>query len=160
MDSLTISYKKKIASILIVLLAFLPNHNTQAQENGIPSLILRRNSINMYVGVWDYNLNYERNIFQRPKSYTNIRIGFGKDESYLDGYYFIPSLVHLFGRKNSHLEIDLGCKVLTSPVTADGTSFLPDVFVGYRHEKPAGRFMFRAGINPTTIYNVGIGVKF
>lgn len=144
----------------IIITLFLITH-IYAQENNNPSLTLRcRNSINVFIGFGDYNINYERNIFQRPKSYTNLKIGFGKDESYMQGYYISPALVHLLGRKNSHLELDLGLKALIGPLAEDGTPFLPVIFAGYRYEKPAGNFIFRVGFEVFTAYNIGIGVKF
>lgn len=61
----------------------------------------------------DANLNYERNILQLPKSYTNIRLGIGRanfSEFRTLAFYLNPSLVHLIGKRNSHLELNLGFK--------------------------------------------------
>jgi hypothetical protein len=153
--------KKAILSVPFLIVTLLFSTHIIAQEISNPSLqLVNRNSINVFAGFGDYNINYERNILQRPKSYTNLRIGFGKDESYLQGYYISPALVHLLGRKNSHLELDLGLKALIGPLADNGTSFLPVIFAGYRYEKPAGHFIFRVGFEVFTAYNIGIGVKF
>lgn len=152
--------KKDEQNFLFIYIMFFTCIYSYAQENGNPSLKSRSNSINIYVGVVEYNINYERNIFQRPKSYTNIRIGIGGDESYMDGYYINPTLVHLIGKKNSHLELDLGLKVEIGPHTEGTSTVLPDIYAGYRYEKTEGRFVFRVGLNAITVYNLGIGVKF
>ena len=130
-----------------------------AQENGNSSVKLLRNNININISLFEYNINYERNILQRPKSYTNLRIGFGVFYlSSMKGYHFNPSWVNLIGNKNNHLELDLGFKYVVEEGYAD--SFLPDIFAGYRYEKPFGRLIFRMGINLYTLYNIGIGIRF
>jgi len=39
-------------------------------------------------------------------------------------------------------------------------SFLPDIYAGYRYEKPNGILIFRIGVNLYSLYNIGIGFKF
>lgn len=152
--------KETILQILFIHTIFFSFIYTYAQGKSNPSIKLHRNSINTYASLGDYNINYERNILQRPKSYSNLRMGFGKDQSYLIGYYINPCLAHLIGKMNSHLELNLGVKILVGPQAIDASAFLPEIYAGYRYEKPEGRFIFRAGFNLATFYSIGIGVKF
>jgi len=80
-----------------------------------------------------------------------------------EGYYVNPSVVNVFGAGNSHLEIDVGLKIMVTN-SIDNPSFsesvIPDLFMGYRYEKPSGDFVFRVGNNYPTFINIGIGCKF
>jgi hypothetical protein len=52
--------------------------------------------------------------------------------------------------------------MFTNSITNPGffETFIPDIFAGYRYEKPSGSFIFRAGNNYPTLINVGLGCKF
>lgn len=156
--------KRTIAIILIIFITSILGFYIHAQEKQNPSLKLRRNSLNIYFGLFDeFNINYERNIRQGATSLTNLRMGFG-NASFItagDGIYINSSLVHLIGKKNSHLELNMGFKyIVNNPHPSLSLVLVPDFFVGYRYEKPYGRFIFRIGLNYPTIINPGIGFKF
>lgn len=152
-------------SILIIFITFSIIPNIQAQENDPRSVKPLRNNLNLYFGFYvESNLNYERNFREGKSSYTNIRVGIGKANfrsfrAYAP--YLNSSLVHLTGKNNSHFEINLGFKypLGEAPETIEKV-FIPDLFAGYRYEKPRGHFIFRAGINYPTVVNLGIGIKF
>jgi hypothetical protein len=153
-----------IASIIFVVSFFCVQiHADDVDEQ---SGKLKKNSINLYVGsvYMDVNLNYERNIFQLPKSYTNIRMGIGRanfSEFRVLAYYLNPSIVHLIGRKNLHLELNLGFKYPISELPETISRVLvPDLFAGLRYEKPDGWFIFRMGINYPSVFDIGMGLKF
>jgi hypothetical protein len=132
---------------------------TLSQENVNSSEKLPINNINANISLADYNINYERKIFELPKSFTNLRIGFGIINSSFDGgYYYNSSLVHLLGKMNSHLELNLGLKYAVQKGFSN--SFWPDIYAGYRYEKPSGLLIFRIGVNLYSLYNIGIGIKF
>ena len=151
--------KKITASVLITIASIFLSVCTHSQESVYPSEKLPGNNINAYISLFEYNINYERKIFQLPKSFTNLRIGFGIiNSSYDGGYYYNSSIVHLFGKKNSHLELNLGLKYAVQKGFSN--SFWPDIYAGYRYEKPSGLLMFRIGVNLYTLYNIGIGIKF
>jgi len=64
--------------IIMFLLTHVNQSNLYSQEisfdnkqNGL------RNNLNFYVGVWDFNVNYEHLLVAKPKSFTNIRLGLG-----------------------------------------------------------------------------------
>lgn len=152
-------------SVLITSLTFLCCICIEAQEIGKPSSAEHPNVINGYVGLFEFNFNYERNISPRPNSFTSLRMGLGKGMFLTagEGVYVNPSVVNVIGAGNSHLEIDVGCKIMvTNSIENPGfsKSVIPDIFIGYRYEKPSGDFVFRVGNNYPTLFNIGIGAKF
>lgn len=125
----------------------------------------KQNNINGYVGIFDLNLNYERTIAQRSQSMSSLRLGFGYAMFFVagEGYYINGAFVQLFGKNNSHLEVNGGVKfMLTNSIDdpAFSDQLLPDIFFGYRYEKPEGGFIFRFGLNYPTLINMGVGYKF
>jgi hypothetical protein len=151
--------QKTVLSLLIYLISVLLCISVSAQENGNNSGKILKNNVNVYVSLFEYNINYERNIMQRRNSYTNLRAGFGLAAfNSWEGYYYNAALVHLIGKKNSHFELNLGLKYVLEEGTAN--SLMPDLFAGYRYEKPSGGLILRAGIDLFTLWNIGIGFKF
>jgi hypothetical protein len=161
----SVAMKKISASVIITLITVFVCVKTNGQKEGGLSPEFRRNSINGYIGFAEYNINYERSIFQHPKSYTNLRMGFGYGAFITagEGLYLNPAIVHLIGKKCSFLELDLGFKYM---VQYDGLDpdyskfFISDLFAGYRYERPDGKRIFRVGLNWPTLVNIGIGFKF
>jgi len=156
--------QKITAGVPVIFLIFFFSY-LKAQEIKNPASEIHRNSLNTYIGLFEYNFNYERNLSHRSKSYTNVRMGFGKGMFIVagEGIYLNPSMIEFFGKGNSHLELDLGFKyMVTNSITNPSffETFIPDIFAGYRYEKPSGSFIFRAGNNYPTLVNVGIGYKF
>jgi hypothetical protein len=154
------SAMKKMAAItLLFFISFFISCAINAQETTSAVKKLPRNNINTYVSFGEFNINYERNLILRPKSLTNIRMGFAIPTfNFFEGYYLNPSLVQLLGKKNSHLELNLGIKVII--YNGHYNDFIPDAYVGYRYEKPGGGFIFRLGFNVYTAFTVGLGYKF
>jgi hypothetical protein len=151
--------KRITACVLITFSSIFLSVCIHSQENANPSKKLPVNNINTYISLVEYNINYERKIFQLHKSFTNLRIGFGIINSSFDGgYYYNSSIVHLFGKKNSHLELNLGLKYAVQKGLSN--SFWPDIYAGYRYEKPSGILIFRIGVNLYSLYTIGIGIKF
>ena len=150
--------KKFLAFYLFMSLIFCQINMAQDVKSNTTKI--KRNYLNFYLGFIEWNLNYEINILQLQKSYSNIRFGVGSwgliEES---GYYLNPSVVHIFGKNNSHLELNLGIKIFFYEEYMD-SNILSDIFVGYRFEKPNGRFVFRTGLNYPTVINLGFGFKF
>jgi hypothetical protein len=160
-----VSMKKIPASFVITFIAIFICLENNGQEKDGQSPKFRSNSINGYIGFAEYNINYERNISQRQKSYTNIRLGFGLGAFVTagEGIYLNPALVHLIGKKYSFLELDLGFKYIIHYEGLDpeySEYFIPDIFAGYRYERADGKRIFRVGFNWPTIVNIGIGFKF
>lgn len=150
------------ASLVVILLILNLNGNGQSVDS--PSK-QARNNINAYLGVFDANINYERNIIQRSKSYSSLRAGFGYAMLWTagEGNYINAAFIHLMGERNSHLEIDLGLKYMVTNSIENpdfSETVIPDIFVGYRYEKPSGGFVLRFGLNYPTVINLGLGFKF
>jgi hypothetical protein len=156
--------KKISVSFFLTLITFHLSICIYSQENDNKSSEFSRNSINGYIGLVDYNINFERNIIQLPESYSNLRIGVGLGAFVTagEGIYLNPSFVHLIGKRRSHLELDLGFKYIVSYLGLDpkySKFFIPDFFAGYRYEQRDGGIIFRLGLNWPTLINIGIGVK-
>jgi hypothetical protein len=152
--------KKTFTLIIFLYLAFFQMSKTMGIERTKEDS--KKNYLSIYFGIFEWNLNYEGNILQFQKSYSNIRCGFGYwgliEEA---GNYLNPSFVHVIGKKNSHLEVDIGVKIFVIKSSNFAKpSNMPDLFLGYRFEKPDGKFLFRAGINYPTVLNLGFGYKF
>ena len=165
-EFLIINSKKIVLIVTIILGVSFCCVQIHADDVDDQPIKLKKNSINFYVGsvYMDANLNYERNILQLPKSYTNIRLGIGRanfSEFRTLAFYLNPSLVNLIGRRNSHLELNLGFKYPISqlPETINRV-LVPDLYAGYRYERPNGLFIFRMGINYPSVFDIGMGLKF
>ncbi len=148
-----------------LLLTFFSSGKLFAQSGEPPRKEIRRNNINTYAGMVEYNINYERNLLYSAITSTNIRVG-GGIAAFLTagtGTYLNLAAVQLLGKSSSHLELDLGLKYLiTNSIVNPGLSesLVPDLFAGYRFEKPTGRLILRLGMNYPTLFNAGFGYKF
>lgn len=156
--------KFSMANLLMYLLFLGSSLCIKAQDTVKPASG-GRNSINVYVGLYEYNINYERNIVQRPKSHSNVRIGYGHGAFFRagEGKYINPTFVHLLGKKNSFFEINAGVKYMITNSIADPgffETFVPDLYFGYRTGKPVKGIIFRIGLSYETAINIGIGYKF
>lgn len=146
--------------LLITWLLCLAAFNILAQGKIFQSEQKYRNSINSYIGLIELNFNYERNLLQRPHSYTNIRAGYGYwTNLQLEGACVEAVGVHVLGRKNSHPEFNLGVKYIIDKADKED-AVVPLLYAGYRFEEPDGRIVFRFGLTFPSIFNLGIGWKF
>src|SRR5689334_15926593 len=71
-------------------------------------------NINVYAGFFEVNVNYEGAVHYTYNSYSKVRVGLGYGEFLTagEGSYLNAAFVHLLGRKNSHLEINAGGKIM------------------------------------------------
>jgi hypothetical protein len=63
--------------LFIAVLALISVTDADAEERSDSTLKAGRNRILGNISFLDININYERTIFQWPRSYTNIRAGLG-----------------------------------------------------------------------------------
>lgn len=148
-------YKKCVLFIIISGISFSLFSQTDNNE----SLKLSKNFIGTYIGLIELNINYERNIIQRPKSQSNLRIGVGYlTDLQVEGRTINATAVQMFGKNNSHLELNLGAKYFFNK-TNENNFFLPEVFIGYRYDKPTGKAIFRFGVSYPSLLNIGLGLK-
>ena len=103
-----------------------------------------------------YSMNYDRMITPRVSARVGI-MGLGAaTDSASAGIIAAPVMVnYLFGEGNSHLETGIGL-MLASGSVDDVEGFEDESFsgavgtatLGYRYQRPAGGFVFRAGLTP------------
>lgn len=137
---------------------------TQKEEQ--EETVFLKNSIGIYIGYLEGSIYYERNLLTFRRSRLNVRTGLGfftlpdsGGDIYDKNIIINISFPYILGKNNSHLEINAGLKYL-EPIGSYRGSFYPDVFAGYRYEKPSGRFFFRAGLSSLSLINIGCGLKF
>lgn len=158
--------KRKIAILLLCFTDLANGQLVSAQENNTTGSDIHKNSVQTSIGLIDLNISYERLLLKRSHSLTGLRGGLGYMGTYYwdEGIYLNFQIVHLIGRQSSHLELDAGLKAMTpvgkSVFQQPNHPLFPDVYAGYRYEKPGGKFLFRAGVSNTTLINVGVGYKF
>lgn len=152
---------------MFLLLTHVNQSNLYSQEisfdnkqNGL------RNNLNFYVGVWDFNVNYEHLLVAKPKSFTNIRLGLGTGLFWYPGNggpYANFAIAQMLGKKVSFLEFDLGVKVLFLSLSTGKNPLgylVPDIYAGYRYEDKNGKVFFRIGISYASLLSAGVGIKF
>lgn len=131
------------------------------------------------------NANYERIVSvsdEKNFRLISIRMAYGRYALWTDGGpVYLLTLNGIWGKRNNHFEGALGVVVLfdkssydigvsnanypypgydVEPGRLDYTMFLPAASIGYRFQKPDGKFIFRAGIGwPEALY-VSFGFAF
>ncbi len=103
-----------------------------------------------------YSLNYERTIFNREKFKTLAEAGIaGYPQSTGVIPLFVPvSINQLFSFHSNHLELGVG-HVLINDRLPDGSNdykFFGSFKIGYRYQKPDGKFLFKAALTPFVDY--------
>lgn len=108
-----------------------------------------------------YSLNYERILINRPRSKTAIQVGAHYGSPWVaNNRFMIPVLVNqVFSFGINHLELGVGHIFIFSD------DFVPGFKIGYRRQKPNGRFVSKYEFTPFyySINNVFIpwlGVSF
>ena len=155
--------KQIVMTILLLLCGF----KGYPGEKGDSLQVINRNKFYINVGFVELiNLNYERALLWYPLTSTHIKIGAGYfNDLQGGGTQYKASWVQLFGKKGSHLEINMGViyyvnsKENSNPLVK---SYGIDRYVGYRYEKPDGHFVFRFGFIYPIIWaaEIGLGFKF
>ncbi len=116
-----------------------------------------------------YALNYGRIFYQKEKLKVSASAGFSllyksEDEPFHSGYLvpaFIPEISAFFGKSKHHLELGVGFNASRQKSYSFDEDFPNNIKeqtywnksivprVGYRYQKPAGGFFFRAGYTPS-----------
>jgi len=109
------------------------------------------------------NINYERMIAHSTEKFLKswwYRAGGGVWGSWgAEGPHFVSTIAALTGSKNSHFEAGLGFTILNDNYYHEN-SLYPAGNIGYRFQKPDGRFVFRTGAGfPETTY-LSLGISF
>lgn len=157
-------------TLLLATLSVLLNLPAYCQTDSLKNKF-HYTTISASVGYIEWHIDAEQTLIILPRSSFNLRIGYGfwsgwagsGDNIYLSGKY-------LSGRKKSHLEADLGLKVIIDDCCngswlADrnniySVDYVPLINIGYRYEKPDGGLIFRIGAGLESFVNIGLGYKF
>lgn len=118
--------------------------------------------------VWfAYSINYERMLLQRNNIKVSARAGAGSWAAWAAGgpQILIGSSL-IWGKKNHHIELQGGYYMLKDKEEAIGISgpveiarhyHKPYVQVGYRFQKPGGRFLLKVHTGLYGAGNIGVG---
>ena len=152
--------------ILIAFAFLFLSLYSSAQDDRYSPEVLRHHAVYTNLGFLSLDLNYEHKLFTYEKGYLFGRVGAGywADWAIL-GANFKFHLSYISGKKNSHLEFDVGARykgefVYSSFIKPGGFSngdILPIVNIGYRFQKPGRPFVFRVGVGTESIFYLSIG---
>jgi len=163
--------RKPLAAVNIFLLLSILFLNTEgiSQENKTRSPFNKMNVIDLELlgpgGV--YSINYERVLINGDKNKSTIRAGIGV----ITEIYFPVFYNHLFSFNKHHFELGIGTVLIWDVPDVYDMYVMGGLNIGYRFQKPDGKFMFKASYTPiidlsyieyqdVQIYPIWIGVTF
>lgn len=131
--------------LILLLLIFPFNHSSSREGINDAKIFNRVNSLNIELFGFTPlgTVYYERLLINKNKFKTSGQIGFG-----VEG---IPVIANeILSLNNNHFELGLGI-LLPEKLFSDSRDITRPFLtgrIGYRYQKPDGRFVFRAGIMP------------
>jgi hypothetical protein len=133
---------------------------TQAQELAKPihKGFDKKNSVQFELfghGLF-YSVNYERVLINRHKFKTTAQAGISFYPVDIRMLWIPLSVNQLISFNQHHLELGIG-QVLT--LDSDEWEPFGSFRIGYRYQKPEGRFLFRAGFTPFIEYAAALEYK-
>ena len=155
--------KNNIVNLLIQLLILLCSVGSMiGQEEKIEEVEFNKNALLANIGIYGLNFSgtayYERLLTQNNNRLSFAKVGVGSYEVFFGhgGSYILAQYGIFTGVKKHHFELGAGYVHYfngeykgTIPLTAT---------MGWRIQKPGGRFMFRMGVSwPEGLY-VGVGI--
>lgn len=176
----------KLTLLLINIFLISTLYSQDKVYNDI-STQLKPNAVYASLGFGVANLNYERKIFEPKKKsfFTSYwaKVGGGLWAEFFggEGGNLTLGLTALTGSKKSHLEVGLGLTGLydkvgynigvsnanypipgiePEPSKSDYIDIRPAAALGYRFQKPNGKFIFRIGIGYPEFVYLGFGFCF
>lgn len=142
---------KKLLFVLLLLFFIKPSF-AQTKDT---ILLFKKNAT--YLEIWgnavncNYSINYERIILSRGYNKLALRIGFAERNEF--DLIDFPILLNYFIGHFNHFEIgggvylETGMNKLTNKF--DEINYIPTTSIGYRYQKPNGKFLFRIAYTPT-----------
>lgn len=135
-----------------------------AQTPNDQFLFKNKNSIQADIGGHTvfYGFNYERILLNKNKLKTTVQAGFSIYPEFTNviPFWFPVSINQLVSFNAHHAEIGLGVMPVIEKVfeTPSGPKkWMANLFsicrLGYRYQRPEGRFIFRAGLTPVISTN-------
>lgn len=148
----------------LLLFTFLCGINSFAQIRDDQSLFKNKNSIQLDVGGHSvfYGVNYERVLLNERRFKTSVQVGFSIYPEFTNviPFWFPVSFNQLVSFNAHHAEIGVGLmpvleKGFETPSGPENwqTNFFSIFRLGYRYQRPEGRFIFRAGLTPVVQTN-------
>ena len=134
-----------IRKIALFLLLFFTIVDSSCQEDFTSTEKFRRKN-NVHLEIlgqgWLYNFNYERLVLNTDRTKTFISVGVG---AILPMFWFPTSITQLVSYKSHHLSLAIGATPLFD-FSWSGTDYTGRI--GYRYQKPNGRFLYEIGYTP------------
>lgn len=133
------------------------------QKESINDVGFNKNAIYGNVGIGGLYFTatgyYERMITQNSKISSFIKVGAGGYSSWGDGgQYILAQYGILTGAKKHHLELGAGPNYF---MNGDIKGKLPfTATIGWRVQKPGGKFIFRMGVSFPEAFYIGLGGSF
>lgn len=144
--------------IALIVTLFLCCHSL-LQAQSIEQQQLRKNNVYLDATIAIFtqvSINYERQIHSGEKVtwYGRFGVGEAAQLSGESGAGGLGAITMLTGKKNGHLELNIGAFVGKN---LNNTFMHPLINIGYRYQKPKGGFIFRANVG---IIGVGLSLGY
>lgn len=160
--------------LLIALYLLLYSTEGLSQKKYPASEELRKNSTYLTVGIYPEGIysnitaNYERLIREFPESFFHAiqaRVGAGPWVAWLaEGINFFSVASLCMGRSGSHIETGIGLLFTYHTNSSEWHPIVNDRHIagniGYRFQRPEGRFLLRAGLGWPEGFYVSLGYCF
>ncbi len=134
---------RQVCIILLILLGA----EVYSQKNILPDgKFLKKNSLNLELGGYCQlaSAHYERIVMNGTRFKTSLQAGFG--------FIGIPVFVNeIFSMGNHHIEAAFGVVLPARIMRFSGEDPFISGRLGYRFQKPGGRFLLSAGLMPTVV---------
>ena len=129
------------------------NHNLRNSRN---------NNLYLEVSFVTQSINFETKLYRSESNLFQLNARFGLGYlNFLDEYESVGGLAGLtllFGGNNNHFETSIGGFV-GDYEGANGVEGYPIITIGYKYQKPKGRFIFWSNIGTLGI-GIGLGYAF
>ena len=157
--------KISMKTILLITITILLSSTriVYSQKESIKDAGFYKNAIYGNVGIGGLYLTatgyYERMMTQNSKFLSFVKVGFGGYSTWGDeGNYILGQFGVLSGANKHHLELGAGPRYV---INRGMQGYLPfAATIGWRIQKPGGKFIFRMGVSwPEAVY-IGLGFSF
>jgi hypothetical protein len=147
-------------NILLLIVFIAATTAIHAQDPLRDSLRFRtHNSVQLELGGHGlfYSLNYERVFINGQRFKTSVQAGvaYYPPPTGIRELWFPVSLNEIFSFNKHHVELGAGCLIINEPglsiigeTPRRRTQTMIIARVGYRYQKPGGRFILRVGFTP------------
>lgn len=153
--------KKYIISLILLILAIYSSGQDffDSDLGTYNQTFIRRNSVQFDLGGpgFIYSLNYERMLINGRRKKTAIQIGasYYPPSTGIRDIWIPIGVNELFSRREHHLEVGLGWIIIReasrdseNEVVEWSWSYMMSARIGYRYQRPDGKFVFRAAFTP------------